>query len=178
MFDFLAQFDNGTHLLAALLLFSRLGDVISTRLVTPQLRLETNPIVRRLGWPFAVASLAIVVIPYFHAGIGVALIAGSLLVSASNLSRGWLVRALGEAEYEKVVLRAARQGSRAEALSFVIAAGAFVVITGLVLMWLTGSNSWGYWFGLGIAIDGVVLAGYGSLFVLRTFRRAAVSGPA
>ena len=41
------------HFLAALVLLSRIGDVLSTYLVSPTLLLESNAFVRRWGWPLA-----------------------------------------------------------------------------------------------------------------------------
>jgi hypothetical protein len=110
--DLLPQVNGFTHLLAALVLLSRLGDIVSTRLVTPKLRLEANPIARRLGWPFAFATLLVAAMPYFDARIGVAVLAASLLVSASNFYRGWFIRAIGEEEFEQLVLRAAHDAPR------------------------------------------------------------------
>ena len=98
MLDAFVRADGFTHLLAFLVLLSRIGDVVSTRLVTPTLRLEANPIVRRLGWRFAATTLVIAVVPYFLLPLGVVVLTTSLLVAGSNLSRGWLVHALGEAE--------------------------------------------------------------------------------
>jgi hypothetical protein len=40
------------HVIAFLLLIARLGDVGSTYLLSPTLKLEANPIMRRLRWPF------------------------------------------------------------------------------------------------------------------------------
>jgi hypothetical protein len=57
----------------------------------------------------------------------------------------------------------------------VITAGTFALIAGLVLMWLAGSSSWGYWFGLGVAGYGLAMAGHGSNYVVYVFRRAAAS---
>jgi hypothetical protein len=42
-----------THITAVLVLLSRLGDIVSTRLVTPTLQLEANSIARHLGWRYA-----------------------------------------------------------------------------------------------------------------------------
>jgi hypothetical protein len=168
----LSDIDASTHLLAALVLVSRLGDIVSTRLITPRLRLEANPVVRRLGWPFATATLLVALVPYVDMVAGVVVLVPSLLVAASNLSRGWLVRALGEAEFEELLLRAARRGRRGEAVAFMAAGGAFIVLAGLALMWMAGQQSWGYWFGFGIIVYGAVIVVHGSLFVLRLFRRA------
>lgn len=47
------------RLLCALILISRLGDIGSTYLITPKLKLEANPILRKLGWWFAIASVLV-----------------------------------------------------------------------------------------------------------------------
>jgi hypothetical protein len=66
---FLAQhFDT---VLAILILIGRLGDIVSTYLVSPTLALEANPIVRRLGWRFAIATIVVAGIPYFDVSAGV-----------------------------------------------------------------------------------------------------------
>jgi hypothetical protein len=161
-----------THILAVLLLFSRIGDVVSTRLATPTLRLETNAIARRLGWPFAAATLLVALVPYYSPPMGVALLAASLLVTGSNLSRGWVAHVLGEADFEEILLRAARRGRRRVVLGFVLAGAAHVMFAGLLLMWLSGSVGWSYWFGMGMLGYGLVMSVHGSLFVLRLFRRA------
>jgi hypothetical protein len=52
-----------THLISFLLLLSRLGDIGSTYLITPTLKLEANPIVRRLKWRFAAVTILAAAIP-------------------------------------------------------------------------------------------------------------------
>ena len=161
------------HALAALVLLSRVGDVASTYLVTPTLRLETNPVARRLGWPFALAGLLVCVLPYYNTGLGAMVLTASILVTGSNLSRGWLARAVGEAEWEAIMLRAARGASRRAALSFTLAAAACPALLGVLLVAATASNEWGWYAGWGLAAYGAAMAVHGSLFVLRLFRRAA-----
>jgi hypothetical protein len=171
--------DSFTHTIAALLLLGRLGDIVSTRLITPTLRLEANPVVRRLGWRFAWASLLLALVPYYSVAFGIAALAVSLLVSASNLSRGWMFRALGEARADEFLLRVARQGRLATALGFLFSGAAFVVVAGVVLMWLSGSvGAPSYWFGVGIVIYGIAIALHGSASIIRLFRRAALGEPA
>ena len=53
------------HLIALLVLVSRIGDVGTTYLITPTLKLEANPIARKLRWPFAIATLALAFLPYW-----------------------------------------------------------------------------------------------------------------
>jgi hypothetical protein len=162
-----------THLLAALVLLSRLGDVISTRLVTPRLALEANALARRLGWPFAWLTLLVAFVPYVHLGFGVAFLAASLLVTASNLSRVWVARALGESEYMEVVRRAARASRRSLALTCAWAAAAAILLLACVLTWLGGTNTWSAWVAFGIAGYGLAVGIHSTSFILRVHREAA-----
>ena len=171
MIDAFVHADGFTHLLAFLVLLSRIGDVVSTRLVSPTLRLEANPIVRRLGWRFAASTLVIALIPYFMLELGVVVLTTSLLVAGSNFSRGWLAHTLGEAEYQELLLRVASRGNRRVGLGFILAGAAHVAAAGLVMMWLSTPSQWGYYSGLGVLLYGLVVAIYGSLFVVRLFRR-------
>jgi len=170
--------DGFTHTIAALLLLGRLGDIVGTRLITPTLRLETNPVVRHLGWRFGWASVAIASLPYFMLSMGIAAMVVSLMVSGSNLMRGWTLRALGEADSEALMLRVAARSQRRTALAFLISGAAFIVIAGVVLMWLSGSMRVpSFWFGVGIVIYGVGMALHGTAYVVRLFRQASVAAP-
>jgi hypothetical protein len=179
MIDWFLQADTFTHTIAALLLLGRLGDIISTRLVTPTLRLEANPLARRLGWRFAWLSLLLALLPYYSNALGIAALPASLLVSASNLSRGWAFRALGEAGAEAFLLGVAERSRLGTALGFFLSGASFVVVAGVVLMWLSGwSEAATYWFGFGIVIYGVAIALHGTVFIVKLFRRVRVSARA
>ena len=174
MIDAVYNADWFTHLLASLILLSRLGDIVSTRLVTPTLRLEANSIVRRFGWWFAGATVLVALVPYYNAPIGVSILTVSLFVTSSNLGRGWWARALGEAECEALLIRAASRGRRSTALGFVLTAAAHMIFAGVFLMWLSGSAAtWTFWFAFGVVGYGFVIGVHGSSFVLRIFNRAA-----
>ena len=51
------------HLLAVLVLASRIGDALSTYLLSPTLLLEMNVIVSRGGWSIALLSLLVSLVP-------------------------------------------------------------------------------------------------------------------
>ncbi len=171
--DFLtSHFD---HVLAILILIGRLGDVGSTLFVTPTLRLEANPIVRRFKWPAIVLGFLLCATPYLSQPAAVAVAVPSLLVTASNLSRSWMARALGEAEMEAIVMRAAQKGSRRIALAMLWLAGVFLLAAAALLVVISGLDSWGFWFALGLAIYGTALPLHGSLYILRVFHRAAAA---
>jgi hypothetical protein len=167
------------HLLAVLVLTSRIGDALSTYLLSPTLLLEMNVIVSRGGWSIALLSLLVSLVPYYSTGLGVVVLTTSFLATGSNLSRCWVARALGEAEYRAIFLRAASRAKRSSALILVLASAACPAFVGSLLMWFSGSEAeWGYWFGLGIALYGVAIALHGSNFVFQLFHEASVEKPA
>jgi hypothetical protein len=169
---------NFAHVLFVLVLVARLGDVFTTRLITPGLTLEANPLVRKLGWPFAAATVLVCLVPYYSTALGVTVLVPSLLISASNASRVWTARTLGEQEYANLLRQLARRSTLAAALLPAYAGAAFVLIVGLLLCFLCPDpeREWGYWFGLGIVLYGLVVAVYGTLGIRRVFREARETG--
>ena len=164
------------HVLAFLVLLSRIGDALSTYFVSPTLLLETNPLVSRGGKMSLVGGLLAFLVPYYSPGLGVTVLTTSTLVVGSNLSRGWIARALGEAEYHAVMLRAARRGRLGATLGFVLSAAACPLLIGCLAIALSrGPEDWGYWFGWGLACYGIVLGLYGCLFATKLFRRAVAA---
>ena len=159
------------HVLASLLLVSRLGDVLSTYLMTPKLKLEANPVVRRLRWPFAAATLLFCVVPYISTFAAVMALVPFLFVSASNLSRVWMARALGEEAYLELLMTAARRTKLWHAVGCVLGASAFVGLAGLVLS-VDDGHDWGLPFSLGLILYSAIQALYGTLFCVRIFRAA------
>jgi uncharacterized membrane protein len=168
---FLHSGHNFDHALAAAILFSRLGDVGSTYLATPNLALEANPIMKRFGWPLAWASLLICLVAYLDARSGVMILVASLLVTASNLSKAWAMRSLGEAGYAEYMTRVVRGSSRLWALGFVAGSSIFTAMVGALPIVFGDENTAGYWVGAGIVLYAVIVALYGSISILRLFAR-------
>ena len=166
--------DHFEHFLCGLLLISRIGDIGSTYLLTPKLTLEANPIMRRLGWRFALLSVLACLVPYFSTQVGVMLLVPFLMVSASNTSRIWFVRTYGEMEYRDLLYRLANRSKLRHALAGVICSAAFTGLSGLVLLFLCPdpNRNWGFWFAVGILIYAFIIALYGSLYMYRLFKCA------
>ncbi len=173
MFEFAYRHLN--HVIAALLFVSRLGDIGSTYLITPTLRLEANPIVRRLGWRFAIATLAVCVVPYFSVPLGVMMLVPSLMISASNSARVWMARTLGEMETKALMVGIAGRSRLSHALAAVLASAAFSALLGVVvlLFYPDAGEDWGFWIGAGIIVYAASIAIYGTLYMRRLFREAA-----
>ena len=158
--------------LALIILVGRLGDVLSTLFVTPNMALEGNPVARRFKWPTMVGGFALCIVPYFDILLAIMVAVPSLLVTASNLSRGWMARALGEREVEAIILRAVARGSLATTLEMVWTAAVFVLLAAGLLVWLSwGGDDVALYFALGLGLYGLAVAIHGSFFFIRVFRR-------
>jgi hypothetical protein len=101
LFDNFVPFGSGRYwLLLVALVTSRGMDILSTRIATPNLVLEGNPIAKLLGWRWLLPinllfclGLAMWPLP------GIMLSTMSLLVSGRNFQSAWLMRSLGEEAY-------------------------------------------------------------------------------
>jgi hypothetical protein len=162
--------------LAILILLSRLGDIGSTYLASPNLELESNSLIRRLRWPFAVLTIFVFIIPWWDVGSGIVILVASLLVAASNSSKLWLIRAMGESEYRALLARMAASAKVFPSLVFSLMPALFMSILGSTLMYLYPSETTdpGYHVGLGIVGYALVVAWYGPLTFLR-YRKAGMT---
>jgi hypothetical protein len=156
-----------------LIFIGRAGDVLSTLFITPSMVLEANPLARRFKWPTMILGFALCALPYFDIQLAIMAAVLSFLVTASNLSKGWMARALGDKEMERVVLRAASVGSLPVTLAMCWTAGVFIVLTAVLLVWLSdGDNERVSAFAIGLGLYGLALAIHGTFFFVRVFRRA------
>jgi hypothetical protein len=168
-------FDNLEHSLAILVLLSRLGDVGTTYLATPNLKLEANPIVRKLRWPFALFTLVLCLVPYYSTAFAVVVIVVSLLVSVSNSQRLWLIRTIGEDSYHDLLLSAAGKAEMPGTIGLLLIPGLFMTLLGVfVLLFYPDPNyDWGFWVAIGIFSYAFVLILYGPLSFFRLRKKGA-----
>ena len=162
--------------LAVLILLSRLGDIGSTWLASPNLELESNGVIRRLRWPFAVLTLFVFLTPWWDVGSGIVIMVASFLVAASNSSKLWLIRAMGESEYRRLLVRMAGGARLLPSLVFSLMPALFMTMLGATVMYLYPSPSAdpAYHVGLGIVGYALVVGFYGPLTFLR-YRKAGLA---
>jgi uncharacterized membrane protein YbaN (DUF454 family) len=87
-------------LMVALLVFARGADVLSTWVATPNLVLEGNPLVKKLGWSWTLLlNAAIVSLLSMWPLSAIVVSTASVLVAARNFQSAWLMRSLGEQSY-------------------------------------------------------------------------------
>jgi hypothetical protein len=162
------------HFLFVVLLISRVGDILTTYVATPNLRLESNPIMRKLRWPFAIISIFVAFIAYVDLGLALMAAVLFLLVCASNASKMWMMRVLGEEEYLKLYSSVVQRASLAFSLVCLWAPSFFIFILGIAIHAFTqgtGRNA-----ADGFFLYAFVMGFYGTLSYLRA--RKKLSGVA
>jgi hypothetical protein len=87
-------------LMLALLVFARGMDFLSTRVATPNLVLEGNPVAKFLGWKWGIRLNVVVCLFMARWPLPAIVISTtSVLVAARNFQQAWLMRSLGEEPY-------------------------------------------------------------------------------
>lgn len=149
------------HLLAILILVARIGDIGTTYILTPNLKLEANPMMRKWRWPFAMLSLSLCLVPYVSQAAAVMLLVTSLMLSMSNSLRIWLVRAVGEEEYHRFAVAAAGKANFRETLFLVFLPGAFMLLLTIsMFLFYPDESQWGYWIAGGFLAYAMILLIY------------------
>lgn len=83
-----------------LLAFGRGMDILSTWVATPNLVLEGNPLMKKLGWRRAIPINVMLCFGFaFWPMAAIMISTTSVLVAARNFQHAWLMRSLGEETY-------------------------------------------------------------------------------
>lgn len=121
-------------------------------------------------------TVLICLLPYYHTGLGVMALVPFLFVSASNISKIWFVRAMGETEYLELLLKIAAKSKLSNALLCVFMSCFFVALSGFTLLILCyDTQNWGYWFAIGIIWYAFVIAIYGTFYYRRLYKKVQES---
>lgn len=157
MREFLAN--NLVHVVAFATLISRLGDIGTTFLVTPTLKVEANPVVRRFGWRYALATAAVALIPYYSIHGGVIILTVSFLIAASNASEAMLARFMGEEKYARLNRDAMQKMSIPGGLLLLCLPAFFYLMLGLImsLLFPVSIENWGFDIAMGTVMCSVAL---------------------
>lgn len=150
--------ENFDHYLCGMLFLARCGDILTTWLATPTMRLEANPIAKKLGWVFAVATIFTCFTAYVSQPLALALLGISLCVCASNASKLWMLRTLGEEEYLALQVATLRRSGLTKALIYNCSPALFYIALGLIMRFVDGDPiTWGYHLGTGVFAFGIAI---------------------
>lgn len=152
------------------LILARACDFGSTWLATPNLQLEANPVAKRLGWKWGIllnfvvsTLLATYLVP------AVMLITTSLLVAARNLDHAWLMRSMGEINYQMFMGAQLRKTSSGLVLGCFWGNGLIYFIIGLLVALWT-SNLFVQSIGFGIIGYSIAVVVFTTLSLWRSRR--------
>jgi len=164
------------HVLAALAVLSRLADVWTTYMVTPTLSLEANSVVRRFGWWYAGLTVLVGLIPYYSPPIGVVVLTMSFMVAASNASKIFTARAIGEVELAALSRRAIQAMPPWPGLVYMVSPGFFITMLGGSVLYLYPRiDQWGHYIGSGMLIYALAIFIWYPLRYFSVRRRLAKS---
>ena len=87
---------------AILATIGRALDIISTRYVSKELKLETNKFAKRLGWPGAIfIQIPLIIICSLDFYLSLFLFIWSFYLFANNLEGSWYIKQVGEEKYQQ-----------------------------------------------------------------------------
>jgi hypothetical protein len=156
------------HTVAFATLISRLGDIGTTFLVSPMLKLEANPIARRLGWKYIFATAGLALVPYYSIHGGIAVCTASFLAGASNASEAMLARFMGEEKYAALSREAIQKMPVLLGLALLCLPAFFFTMLGLLMLVLFPHSSTGSGFDIAMGIM-LFAAGLLILYPIRFF---------
>ncbi|MDD1778054.1 MAG: hypothetical protein LUQ65_07775, partial [Candidatus Helarchaeota archaeon] len=93
-------------------LLGREIDLLYTYYITPHLKLETNWLIRRLGWKGSIIlQIPLILLGTFFRELAIFILAWSIIVASSNISGAWFVRNLpeGDEKYFELLKTSARR---------------------------------------------------------------------
>ncbi|MFX0000244.1 MAG: hypothetical protein ACFE9Q_11060 [Candidatus Hodarchaeota archaeon] len=121
---------------AFITIIARTLDMLSTRYVTKELKLETNRIAKRIGWKgMILMQIPIVVLGSLDFYFGFFIFWWSLFLFANNIEGSWYVKESGEEQYQKEIKVRLKKSKKwkiivsefASILNFTLA-GTFIII--------------------------------------------------
>lgn len=149
-------------IVALVVLVSRAGDILTTLLASPTLKLETNAVARRLGRWYVLATLLVALVPYYSIPLGVVIATASLLVSASNAAKIMIARGLGEQRYYRLVQDVVSRTSVPIGVAYVLLPATFMALLGgTMLLFFPDPGLWGFYFATGVFAYAVIVAFWG-----------------
>ncbi|MFX0140325.1 MAG: hypothetical protein ACFFDN_42185 [Candidatus Hodarchaeota archaeon] len=89
---------------ATITIIGRLLDMLSTRYVTKELKLETNRIARRIGWRgMIILQIPIIILGSLDFYFSFFILWWSIFLFANNIEGSWYIKQAGEDEYQKEI---------------------------------------------------------------------------
>ncbi len=134
--------NNLAHIFALIIFMARVGDIASTYMMTPTLKLELNPFARKFGMKFAPVGFLFCLVPYWKLGDAIQVMVPLVLISADNFAsvvgvrKGW-----GEEDYLKGAIERNRRQKPAEYILFGVASRLHWIVLAIILGYFDTSET-------------------------------------
>ncbi len=158
----------------AFLLFARGMDIFSTWIATPNLVLEGNPLVKKMGWKW-VLPLNLVLCVGFALWPLPAVVIGttSILVAARNFQQGWLMQSMGEEPFRDWHVARIRETRPVLYLGCLFAQTSLFALVGVALWFFSADKLIPAGIGMGMVGYALAVAFYTLLSIWRLRRKAS-----
>jgi hypothetical protein len=170
--DLLPFASRGYWAMLVLLLFARGMDMLSTRVATPNLILEGNPLARKLGWNLGgLVNLVMCVVFAFWPLTAIIIATAGLLVAAHNFHAAWLMRSMGEEAYREWFTDQMMRTRFSLYFGCLLGETALTALVGAALIYFSPEDSIAFAIGLGIVAYAAIVLFYTGLSLWRLRRR-------
>lgn len=160
-------------ILTVALFAARGADILSTRIATPTLAMEANPVFRKLGWRWVmVLNVLLCFTLSLWLMVAVVMITVSLLVAGRNFQSAWLMRGLGERKYAGMIAYAGDQAGRGLYAFCMLSQATLVAAVGGSVIYFAWPRPIAASIGIGI-IGYAVTVGFYSLLSVWQIRRSS-----
>jgi len=153
------------------LFLSRGADIVSTRIATPTLAMEANPLFRKLSWRWVIILNVLLCFTLsLWLMVAVVMITVSLLVAARNFQSAWLMRGLGERKYAGMIALASAGAGRGLYTFCMLSQATLAAIVGGAVVYFAWPRLIAASIGIGIIGYGATVGFYSLLSVWQIHR--------
>lgn len=166
-----------TYVACTLCLLSRLCDILTTRLASPRLTLEANPIAKKLGGTYLLLTALAGLLPLHDMALGMAVTIASFLVAFSNAAKILAYRQLGEEAIKAILISSVRSLGAFKTWLFMVSPAVVSAFIGITVFISTGRypNEMIYGAMLGFLAFPPIVFLYSALVVARIRRTIAAA---
>ena len=118
-----------------IVIFARSLDILSTRYVTKELKLETNKLAKKLGWKgMILVQIPLIVLGSLDIYFALFIFVWSLLLFANNIEGSWYVQEVGEEAYHQEITSNVKKTSLGKIIFGEISSVLSLTVSGLLIL--------------------------------------------
>jgi len=148
--------NNFVFFLIISIFFTRIIDILFTYIISPELVLETNPVVRKFRWPSAISTIFLSLVPLISVHMGIVILTMSLISSSLNIRKTWMMKTIGEEKILNTTVECIKANGMLKISFFEFLSSLFWISLFMLLLILNNGNNYVFWFGISLGAYGVL----------------------